>query len=127
MLWRSIADPHTNFSVWGGLTFSPQQDISLLPLMGFAGTIWQGLVPGRDRDQLLLTYLVSGFGRTYADSIVAIGGKRPTAEHVLEASYPIYITTNYTIQPDIQYVVRPNGAGDIRDSLVIGIQFIANY
>src|SRR5258708_6230523 len=127
MFWRSIADPHTNFSVWGGLTFSPQQDISLLPLMGFAGTIWQGLVPGRDRDQLLLTYLVSGFGRTYADSIVAIGGKRPTAEHVLEASYPIYITTNYTIQPDIQYVVRPNGAGDIRDSLVIGIQFIANY
>jgi porin len=127
MLWRSTADPHTNFSVWGGLTFPPQQDISLLPLMGFAGTIWQGFIPGRDRDQLLLTYLVSGFSRNYADSIVAVGGKRPTAEHVLEASYPIYITNNYTIQPDIQYVIRPNGAGDIRDSLVIGIQFIANY
>jgi porin len=127
MLWRSSADPHTNFSVWGGLTFSPQQDISLLPLMGFAGTIWQGFVPGRDRDQFLLTYLVSGFSRNYADSIVAVGGKRPTADHVLEASYPIYITNNYTIQPDIQYIIRPNGTGDIRDSLVIGIQFIANY
>jgi porin len=127
MLWRSTADPHTNFSVWGGFTFSPQQDISLLPLMGFAGTIWQGFVPGRDRDQLLLTYLVSGFSRNYADSVVAMGRKRPAAEHVLEASYPIYITNNYTIQPDIQYVIRPNGAGEIRDSLVIGIQFIANY
>jgi hypothetical protein len=40
MLWRSLTDPFTNFSVWGGLTFSPQQDIALLPLMGFAGTIW---------------------------------------------------------------------------------------
>ena len=127
MLWRSAADPSTNFSVWGGLAFSPQQDISLLPLMGFAGTIWQGFVPGRDRDQVLLTYLVSSFSRNYADSVVAAGGKRPTAEHVLETSYAIYITDNYTIQPDIQYVIRPNGVDDVRNSLVIGIQFIANF
>ena len=127
MLWRSPVDPSTNFSVWGGLTVSPQQDISLLPIMGFAGTIWQGFVPGRDRDQLLLTYLVSGFSRDYADSVVARGGRRPTAEHVLEASYAIYITNNYTIQPDIQYVIRPNGVGSTPDSLVIGIQFIANF
>lgn len=127
MLWRSAADPSTNFSVWGGLTFSAQQDISLLPLMGFAGTIWQGFVPRRDRDQLLLTYLISGFSRDYADAVVALGGKRPTAEQVLEASYAIYITNNYTIQPDIQYVIRPNGVGNVTNSLVIGIQFIANY
>ena len=127
MLWRSLTDPFTNFSVWGGLTFSPQQDISLLPLTGFAGTIWQGFVPGRDRDQLLVTYLVSGFSRDDADSVVALGRKRPTAEHVLEASYAIYINSNYTIQPDIQYVIRPKGAGDIRNSAVIGIQFIASY
>ncbi len=95
--------------------------------MGFAGTIWQGFVPGRDRDQVLLTYLVSSFSRNYADSVVAAGGKRPTAEHVLETSYAIYITDNYTIQPDIQYVIRPNGVDDVRNSLVIGIQFIANF
>lgn len=95
--------------------------------MGFAGTIWQGFVPGRDRDQLLLTYLVSSISRNYSDFVVALGGKRPTTEHVLEASYAIYITGNYTIQPDIQYVIRPNGADDLRNSLVIGIQFIANF
>jgi len=127
MLCRSAADPSTNFSMWGGLTFSPQQDISLLPLMGFAGTIWQGFVPGRDRDQLLLTYLVSGLSRDYADSVAALGGKRPTAEQVLEASYAIYVSNNYTIQPDIQYVIRPNGVGNITNSLVIGIQFIASF
>jgi hypothetical protein len=62
-------------------SFFRTPDISLLSPRGFAGTIWQGFVPGRDRDQLLLTYLVSGFSRNYADSIVAVGGKRPTAEH----------------------------------------------
>ena len=75
----------------------------------------------------MLTYLVSGFSRDYVDSVVALGGKRPTAEQVLEASYAIYISNNYTIQPDIQYVIRPNGVGNITNSLVIGIQFIANY
>ena len=48
-----------------------------------------------------------------------------TAEHVLEASYAIDVTDNYTIQPDIQYVIRPNGASDIKNAVVIGIQFIA--
>ena len=86
MLWCDAADPSTNFSLWAGLTYSPQQDISLLPLMGFAGTIWQGIIPGRDRDQLLLTYLVSSFSRDYAGALVAMGRNRPTAEHVLEAS-----------------------------------------
>jgi porin len=127
MVWRGVADPHTNFSLWGGLTFSPQQNISLLPLMGFAGTIWQGVIPRRDRDQLLLTYLVSSFSRNYADAVVAMGGKRPTAEHVLEAGYAIYITDNYTIQPDIQYIIRPKGANDVKNSLVLGIQFVANF
>jgi porin len=127
MLWRSLADPYVNFSVWGGLTFSPQQDISLLPLMGFGGTIWQGVFPRRDRDQLLLTYLLSGFSRNYADFVVAIGGKRPTAEHVLEAGYAIYVNEYYTIQPDVQYVIRPDGKGAVRNSLVIGIQFVASF
>ena len=34
MVWRSTADPFTNFTVWAGLTFSPQQNIALLPLYG---------------------------------------------------------------------------------------------
>jgi carbohydrate-selective porin OprB len=86
--------------------------------------LWQGFIPRRDRDQLLLTYLVSSFSRNYADSVV--GGKRPANEHVLEASYAIYISDYYTIQPDIQYVIRPNGTDAVKNSLVIGIQFIAN-
>ena len=127
MLWRNAADPNTSFSLWGGLTYSPQQDIALLPLMGFAGTIWQGVIPRRDRDQLLLTYLVSGFSRDYADAVVAIGGQRPTAEQVLEVSYAIYLTANYTIQPDIQYIIRPNGTNEVKNSVVLGVQFTANF
>jgi hypothetical protein len=93
----------------------------------FAGTIWQGVIPRRDRDQMLLTYLVSGFSRDYADAVVAMGGQRPTAEQVLEVSYAIYLTANYTIQPDLQYIIRPNGTNEVKNSVVLGVQFTANF
>jgi carbohydrate-selective porin OprB len=95
--------------------------------MGFTGTIWQGVIPRRDRDQLLITYLVSSFSRNYADFVVAMGGKRPTAEYVLEVGYAVYINDYYTIQPDIQYVIRPNGKDAVKNSLVIGVQFVASF
>jgi len=127
MVWRSSHDPDLNFSVWGGATYSPQQAIAQMPFMGFAGTIWQGAIPGRGLDQLLFTYLVGTLSHDYAESVVRSGGERPTAEHVLELSYAIYLTPNYTIQPDIQYVIRPGGSGDINNALVIGLQFVANF
>jgi carbohydrate-selective porin OprB len=74
-----------------------------------------------------LTYLVSGFSRDDADTVAAMGRNRPTAEHVLEASYVIYLTDNYTIQPDTQYIIRPKGTSDVKNSLVLGIQFTANF
>jgi carbohydrate-selective porin OprB len=33
----------------------------------------------------------------------------------------------YIGKPDIQYVIRPNGTDAVENSLVIGIQFIANF
>ena len=107
--------------------FRRSRTFSLLPLMGFTGTIWQGVIPRRDRDQLLITYLVSSFSRNYADFVVAMGGKRPTAEYVLEVGYAVYINDYYTIQPDIQYVIRPNGKDAVKNSLVIGVQFVASF
>ena len=127
MVWRSTADPFTNFTVWDGLTFSPQQNIALLPLMGFAGTIWQGFVPGRDRDQFLLTYLVSSFSHANPTLVDSLGKYRATAEHVLEASYAIWLTKTYYVQPDILYVIRPNGDAHLRNALVLGIQFVADF
>jgi porin len=127
MVWRSASNPFTNFTVWGGLTFSPQQNIALLPLMGFAGIIWQGFVPGRDRDQFLLTYLVSSFSHADPESVDALGKYRATAEHVLEASYAVWVTKTYSVQPDAQYVIRPNGDAHVRNALVVGIQLVADF
>lgn len=127
MLWRSAANPNISFSLWGGATGNPQPKIATMPVMGFAGAIWQGLIPGRDQDQTLFSFLIGGWSADYADASAAQGHGRPTTESVLEWSYIIQLTQNLTVQPDIQYVLRPGGTGNIGDALILGVQVGASF
>lgn len=45
-----------------------------------------------------------------------------TQEAVLELNYRWEVTAFSYAQPDIQYVIRPNGTGTISNALVLGIQ-----
>jgi porin len=127
MIWRNPANPNISFSLWGGATGNPQPEIATMPVMGFAGAIWQGLIPGRDQDQTLFSFLVGGWSSDYADAYATLGFGRPTTESVLEWSYLIQLTPNLTVQPDIQYVLRPGGTGNIGDALILGVQVGASF
>ncbi len=122
MVWRSQSNPQHHFSVWGGVTYSPQEELAPMPVMGFGGAIWQGLVPGRDRDNLLVSFYTGGFSRDYANAQASAGQGRPTMETVLEASYIIQLTENLQLQPDVQWILQPGGTGDIPNALVVGCQ-----
>jgi len=126
MVWRNQSNPNFNVELWGGLTYAPQSDVALLPLMGMTGVIVQGLIPLRPNDQLLGTYLISAFSSDYATSVAREGGGRPTAESVFDFSYIINLTDNLFIQPDLQYIIRPNGTGTA-NALVLGLQFGATF
>lgn len=127
MVWRSKANPHHHFSLWGGLTLSPQEELAQMPVMGFGGAVWQGLVPGRDQDNLLLSFYTGGFSRDYANAQAASGAGRPTAETVLEASYIVQLTESLQFQPDLQYIIQPGGTGDIPNALVLGFQVSVTF
>jgi len=127
MVWRNKEDPFVSLSFWGGATYSPQQEIALMPVMGFAGVIYQGAIPGRNQDKVLLNYLAGSLSDAYSASQVATGGHSSTVEHVIEASYVIQINDHYAIQPDIQYVIQPNGESAIPNAVVLGIQVTVNF
>ncbi len=127
MLWRSAANPNISLSLWGGATGNPQPETATMPVMGFAGAIWQGLIPGRDQDQALFSFLIGGLSGDYADAYATLGYGRPTTESVLEWSYIVQLTPNLTVQPDIQYVLRPGGTGNIGDALILGVQVGASF
>lgn len=127
MVWRSARDANHNFSLWGGLVYSPQENLALMPVMGSAGAIWQGLVPGRDHDQLLFCWLIGNFSNDYGDSPANPSHEIPTYETVFETSYVIQLNKYLSIQPDVQYVVRPSGYGSIPNAWVIGMQATVSF
>lgn len=123
-VWRSQKNPDNNLALWGGLTYAPQTEVAKMPLMGFAGFVWQGLVPGRNQDKLLGAVLVGSLSSDYADSVAGGTYGRPgNTEVVLDFSYIIRLSQQVFIQPDIQYVMNPGGYNTIADTLVIGMQF----
>ena len=127
MVWRSSKNENDNFSIWGGAVYSPQTNISSNPFMGMAGTIWQGILPGRGQDQWLTCFLISNFSSSYANSPSNPGTTTPTYEAVLETSYVIQLNKYLGIQPDIQYIIRPNGYGNIPNALVLGLQAVVSF
>ncbi|HEY8900308.1 MAG TPA: carbohydrate porin [Chthoniobacterales bacterium] len=127
MVWRSTANPDHNLTVWSGLTFSPQEEFALLPLMAYGGIAWQGLIPGRDRDTALLNAYLGGFSRDYARQQAAAGAGFSTLETVFEASYIVQLTQNLQFQPDVQWVIQPGGTRSIPNALVVGFQVSALF
>jgi len=122
MVWRSPLDPHHHGTLWGGVTYSPQQNLAQMPVMGFGGVVWQGLVPTRDYDDVLLSFYMGNFSSDYANARAAAGEGRPNLEAVIEASYIFQLTKRLQFQPDVQWIIQPGGTGDIPNALVIGFQ-----
>ena len=61
-------------------------------------------------------------GGANADYVTLVQEK--TYEAVLETSYVIQLNKYLGLQPDIQYIIRPNGYGNIPNALVIGLQAV---
>lgn len=127
MLWRSTANANHTFTLWGGLTYSPQEEIALLPVMGYGGVVWQGLIPTRDKDSTLLNYYIGGFSSSYARQQAQAGAGWATTETVLEASYCIQLSENFQFQPDLQWVINPGGFSCTPNALVVGFQVSALF
>jgi porin len=108
------------------LLFAPDKDINQMPFFMNGGLVYQGIVPGRDRDIASFGFIYGGFSddleRYQKDA--GVGVQR--YELVLELNYNIEIARWLHFIPDIQYVINPGGTGDISDALVLGFQLAFN-
>lgn len=89
---------------------------SLIDFYVDAGLAYKGLIPGRDSDTVGLGVGYAHVGadahRADRDAILYTGKVMPVrkAETVLEATYQALVVPGFTVQPDVQYILRP-GAG----------------
>lgn len=109
------------------LACSTQQQAALVPFQTSLGAIYKGLIPGRNEDRLIFGATYGRLSNDYADQQQGLGNGNPTYEAPLELGYRVQVTRFAYIQPDIQYVIRPGGAGEIPDATVLGVQFGASF
>lgn len=80
--------------------------------------MYQGLLPGRDSD-------VTAFGLAYGKFSDDLSGQ--DFEMVLEWTYLFAVTPWLSVQPDVQYIIKPSGTSTIPDTLVLGAEIAINF
>jgi len=82
-----------------------------------AGSSAVGVIPGRERDQLGVQFNSSRFSE---DARVA---RQPGSWQVgVEAFYRIQVTPAVAVQPDLQWIVQPDGDRDVDDALLFTLR-----
>ena len=125
MVWRASSHPKQNLSLWGGVTYSPQTQVALLPVMGYAGIYSQGLIPSRERDVAMLNFYTASISPASSPQSASV--PKATQENEIELSYIIQLTDHFQLQPDLQWIIQPGGYSGAANSLVVGFQVAAQF
>ncbi len=93
-----------------------------LPFFLRTGLVYKGLIPTRDKDDLGIAFAYGNYSyyKILANRAKHIDTQR-TNEALLEVDYCLQINRWLFTQPYLQYIIRPNGDGQSRDALVVGI------
>ncbi len=141
MVYRVPGTEDGAVSVFARLSGSPG-DRNLVSFYADAGITGKGIVPGRPADTAGLafayTQISPGARRTDRVEGALLGAPYPVRsnETLFEATYQAQVVPGFTLQPDVQYVVRPGGGipnplrpgfQPIRDAAVFGLRATIQY
>jgi len=114
MIWRPRGRRGTKvgLTVWGEFGYSGQSDRNIMPLFSGAGAAYQGLIPSRREDSLVIGWIYGGFSRYLQGQ---------SAERVFELNYQWHPNRWLNVVPDFQRVVKPSGY-NVPAAFVLGVQ-----
>ncbi|HVE16888.1 MAG TPA: carbohydrate porin [Chthoniobacterales bacterium] len=101
------------------ISFDPQ-DRNFVGFYFDTGLVYTGLIPGRDDDAIGLALGYANLTQGAAQTLFDDGSRKNGYEMVIEGTYDAQITKWLHIQPDLQYIVRPGGSGDLGNAFVLG-------
>ena len=137
-----------NRKVWGSLGMyliteqiiyreknEPGQSLEIFTRVGYAnprvnrfvfylggGSIYTGLIPGRNKDIIGIAAAGVYNGRKYKQAQFQAGKYVDSAEWNLEFSYQVIFTPWFSLQPDVQYIIHPDTNPAIQNALTVGIR-----
>ncbi len=98
-------------------TFAPLEEVNTFPYFVTGGLVYRGLIPGRDIDTTSWGFAYGQFSNSLSE----------TYEMVIELTHNFQLTPWLSIQPDLQYIIRPGGTGNISDAIVLGGQIVFEF
>ncbi|TXN19883.1 carbohydrate porin [Methylobacterium sp. WL9] len=140
-LYREPGKDDEGLGVFLRAAWSPTRS-SLVDAYVDTGLAYKGLFEGRDDDTLGLSLAYARISdearRADADTIAYSGIPMPRrrAETVVEATYQAVVVPGFTVQPDLQLILRPGGgianprlpeAGRVKNAAVLGLRATIQY
>jgi porin len=122
-VYRPTPGSDTGLTLFGTAAYAPQPNVAILPFQLSGGALYQGLVPGRAHDTTILGVIYGNFSEDYSDSIEPTIGGRPSNEIDFELGYRVQVSPFAYFQPDLQYIEKPGGTGNIPNAFIVGAQF----
>jgi porin len=116
------------FGVTGSALISPDQSVSQMPFFATGGFLARGLFPSRPADVAGFGVVFGHFSKDLQDSQRRAQDGVQRHETALELTYRFrFLGAALSLQPDLQYIIRPGGTGRIADALTGGVQAGINF
>lgn len=126
MVHRNGNGPENGLVLLGGLVAS-DKTTSKISRFGFAAVRDQGIISGRKDDVAGVMIAHARISDRLTTEQDLSGDPLQTGEWVVEAMYRIAVAKGLTVQPDVQYLVHPNGQKSIRSALAIAGRVEINF
>ena len=132
-VWRLADDPAKGVGVFARIAGAPS-DRNLVSFYADAGVNVSGMIASRPDDSFGVAIAYAGIGdgmRGRDEDYARYNGPAfvRSSEALIEATYSAQIMSGWTMQPNVQYIIRPNGGVDpnnparsLPNALVVGVR-----
>ncbi len=133
MIFRLGNDKKRGVGVFASILVSPDEEISTMPFFCNGGLLWRGPIATRPDDCCGFAVIFGNFSDDLRDAEKAAKTTDSSVEVqdyelVYEWSYRIRMREGAVyVQPDLQYIVHPNGMSEIPNAFVVGCQMGVNF
>ncbi len=111
-LWEPQHGSDRGLQVWSAATHAWKEELVTFPWYLNGGLVWFGPLDARPNDRLALGFANAWF----SDDLPA-----QSTETVLSTTYTYHVNDVLEVSPDMQYILRPGGTGDVDDAFLLGM------
>jgi porin len=112
-----------NITSFATISYSPQGELAKVPFQSSIGINWKGPIQSRTKDRLLFFATIGSFSNEWSD----LQKKKLSSEIVLELGYRFQMKQYFSIQPALQYDIRPGGSGTINNAFIPSVMIETNF